>query len=232
MVIKHITGLQPNQSFNVDGWDIPQNIVLSDPTFNRSSKIDLLIGAEYFFELLSIGQIKMEGRPTLQKTLFGWVVSGRYDRLLVPNATVCLVSSQEEQDNLRLNEIVEQFWNLEKVDSQKAFLSAEEERSEDHFVRNVVRGNDGRFVVRLPFKENPDVLGDSLSIAKKRFFSLERRLDRTRSQRTILPIYEGVRKFRSHGRSSSTQGQRDEVFLPTSMCPPAGVFFHKIKGCF
>lgn len=43
---------------------IPPNIVLADAHFNRPAKIDILIGAEAFFDLLSVGQIKLG--PILQ----------------------------------------------------------------------------------------------------------------------------------------------------------------------
>lgn len=37
------------------------------------------------------------------------------------------------------------------------------------------RDDNGKFVVRLPFKQEPSVLGDSWCMASKRFFNLERK---------------------------------------------------------
>ena len=61
---------QPSVAIDKDSLGIPSNIVLADPEFNRPQKIDLLIGAESFFELLSVGQIKLgPSSPIIQKTL-------------------------------------------------------------------------------------------------------------------------------------------------------------------
>ena len=52
--------------------------VLADPEFYKPSAIDIIIGAEIFFDLLMDGQHKLaEGGPTLQNTQLRWVVSGK-----------------------------------------------------------------------------------------------------------------------------------------------------------
>ncbi|KAJ8980515.1 hypothetical protein NQ317_007935 [Molorchus minor] len=53
------------------------NLRLADPTFNKSSKIDVLLGATVFWKLLCVGQVNLgENMPTLQNTQLGWVISG------------------------------------------------------------------------------------------------------------------------------------------------------------
>ncbi|XP_041673595.1 lamin Dm0-like [Drosophila eugracilis] len=47
------------------------------PAFHRAQRVELLIGASLFFELLSVGQIQLEyGLRLVQKTRFGLVISG------------------------------------------------------------------------------------------------------------------------------------------------------------
>ena len=53
-VMKSIIHKQPSVAIDKESLGIPSNIVLADPEFNRPQRIDLLIGAERFFELLSI----------------------------------------------------------------------------------------------------------------------------------------------------------------------------------
>ena len=73
-----ITEELPSQNLNVSNWKLPQNVQLADPQYNERSAIDMLIGVELFYELQSIGQIKMDNnQPRLQKTLFGWIVAGK-----------------------------------------------------------------------------------------------------------------------------------------------------------
>ena len=54
-------------------------------------------------------------------------------------------------------------------------LSAEEKACEEHFINNTQRSADGRYVVRLPFNENKGKIGDSISMASRRFKYLENR---------------------------------------------------------
>ncbi|XP_011067910.1 PREDICTED: uncharacterized protein LOC105154245 [Acromyrmex echinatior] len=57
---------------------IPKHIKLADPNFNVSANVNMLIGAESFWRLICAGQIKQaKNQPTLQKTHFGWIISGK-----------------------------------------------------------------------------------------------------------------------------------------------------------
>ncbi|KAJ8959713.1 hypothetical protein NQ318_021907 [Aromia moschata] len=77
LVIPDITGKLPEFSFDISGLAIPKHIRLADPSFNKCSKIDMLLGADCFWDLLCAAQIKLGvNKPVLQKTKFGWVVSG------------------------------------------------------------------------------------------------------------------------------------------------------------
>lgn len=79
MLVMHtITENQPSWFTNIADWNIPSNISLADPKFFEPHQIDILIGAGTFFELMSIGQIRLHADlPILQKTLLGWIVSGK-----------------------------------------------------------------------------------------------------------------------------------------------------------
>jgi len=62
---------------DIGDWKIPENLQLADPEFHIAQRVDLLIGASLFYELLCVGQIRLlPGLPLLQKTRLGWVVSG------------------------------------------------------------------------------------------------------------------------------------------------------------
>jgi hypothetical protein len=52
---------------------------LADSNFNSPGKIDLLMGAEVFMELLLAGKFKLKGNLLwMQETYFGWVFSGAF----------------------------------------------------------------------------------------------------------------------------------------------------------
>ncbi|GJQ80495.1 hypothetical protein Trydic_g5788 [Trypoxylus dichotomus] len=76
-----------------------------------------------------------------------------------------------------LNRNISKFWEIETIPERHIF-SSEENRCEQHFHATAQRDTSGRFVVSLPFKENVNSLGASYDQALKRFYSLEKRLNK------------------------------------------------------
>lgn len=170
LVLDQITGSVPSFSMNLNNFKMPQDIYLSDPNFQKTGEIDILIGSPLFFELLCIGQIKLGiGLPILQKTYLGWIISGPTGAHLNNQVQCHLSISNDLQNQLT------RFWEIDSYPTEKV-LSSEENACEAHYVANTRRDANGRFIVSIPFKEPPTVLGDSFSTAQKRFLSLERRL--------------------------------------------------------
>jgi hypothetical protein len=57
---------------------MPKDIILADETFNVPGTIDLLIGADIFFEIINPKKRTHQGNyPVLQETALGWIISGR-----------------------------------------------------------------------------------------------------------------------------------------------------------
>lgn len=59
LVINRISQALSVNHLNLEELEIPADITLADPKFNRSSDIDLLLGVEIFLDLLCIGKIKL-----------------------------------------------------------------------------------------------------------------------------------------------------------------------------
>jgi hypothetical protein len=49
-------------------------VTLADPDFNKPNKIDIIIGADYYGEIISREMIKIE-KMLMQETKFGWISS-------------------------------------------------------------------------------------------------------------------------------------------------------------
>ncbi|XP_035227805.1 uncharacterized protein LOC118200005 [Stegodyphus dumicola] len=83
-------------------------------------------------------------------------------------------------NNLQLNtnELVERFWSLDSIPEVKR-ISSEDKKCEEFFKTTHFRDQNGRYVVKLPFKDNPSRLGNSKDLALQRFKSLERNLLRS-----------------------------------------------------
>jgi len=170
LIIPEITGNLPNSKINIQDLQIPANIKLADPQFYMPAKVDLLIGADCFWDLLCVGQIRV-GRTqlTMQKTRLGWIAAG-------PMTSDCATSIKCHLSKLEdIHKQMTKFWELEEYSNQ-AILSQEERECEVHFSQTCKRDDTGRFVVSIPLKENPNTLGDSYNQALRRLISLETRL--------------------------------------------------------
>jgi hypothetical protein len=58
-------------------WGIPEGLTLADENFNKPNSIDILLGADVFFEVLRHDMTRPENYPILQDTELGWIVSGK-----------------------------------------------------------------------------------------------------------------------------------------------------------
>ncbi|XP_038106487.1 uncharacterized protein LOC119766160 [Culex quinquefasciatus] len=94
-VLPELTSALPNQNINTTAWEFPNNIILADPHFNEPGEVELIIGAEHYFDLLRDGRSRIaEDGPVLQNTVFGWIVSGRVpSRSTSANVTVAQLNS-------------------------------------------------------------------------------------------------------------------------------------------
>ncbi|XP_072944068.1 uncharacterized protein [Epargyreus clarus] len=173
LILPVITKNLPPTSINSMHIPIPSGVQLADPTFNIPSAIDILVGAEIFWEVVGSNHIDLgRKQPILCESKLGWIVSGSLS--VRPRSAHSHFSNFS---SMRANPDLTKFWELDSV-SSKHTLSAEERACEESFKSHTFRDNDGRFVVTMPLKANPDKLGDSFVMAKRRFLTLERRFQR------------------------------------------------------
>lgn len=181
-VAPSVSGFIPQRCFNPSKLHIPSELPLADPGFNIPSEINMLMGCEVFFELITMGQFKLgKGFPILQKTLLGWIISGPLPCGKAKGKLgITLTSSYHTQIQNTLQQSLERFWSVEEIENPlpRASLSQEELECEEHFIKNTTRDQAGRFVVKLPLKENFINLGESEKTALNRLYSLERRLSK------------------------------------------------------
>ncbi|XP_058816608.1 uncharacterized protein LOC131679875 [Topomyia yanbarensis] len=172
LVLPKVTTDLPTSSVDTTGWIIPDHIQLADPTFATSGAIDMVIGSEVFFDLLRRGHMRIDDdKPTLHNSVFGWLVAGAHRSSSAP---VCLVTHVITTESL--NKQVAKFWEIESCQSESIW-SVEERLCEEIFTSTTERDSDGRYIVTLPKRiEFIGHLGDSRSIATKRFHAMERRL--------------------------------------------------------
>ncbi|KAL4096395.1 hypothetical protein QTP88_021357 [Uroleucon formosanum] len=170
-VLPKLTSQIPLLPVNQSNIKIPVDIALADPSLDTPQRIDMLLGAEIFFELMTTGQLRPTPHgPIFKNTTLGWIVSGSVsnNERKTETASVSLVSL------CNLEKQIARFWQLEEVNNNNV-LSLEEKLCKKYFYQNVRREVDGRYVVSLPFSD-VSKLGKSYNTALRSFLSLERRL--------------------------------------------------------
>lgn len=160
-----------------DKWQHIKDVQLADPNIDKNGRIDILIGASTFSEILLEG-IRRGGasQPMAQNTKLGWILSGKASvghTKIIPIMTVNI----GENDDALLHSI-KQFWEAEEIPIQKQ-MSPDEVRAEEIYAQTTKRCQDGRYMVKLPFKSEPtQTIGESLGIAKKRLSNSLARLNK------------------------------------------------------
>uniref|UniRef100_A0A1B0FV44 Peptidase A2 domain-containing protein n=1 Tax=Lutzomyia longipalpis TaxID=7200 RepID=A0A1B0FV44_LUTLO len=171
--------VMPKATGNIPGWttdktqyNIPQHVTLADPLWADQKPIDIIVGGDvYWFSLLTNVISLGPGMPHLRETVFGYAIVGEQHSVPANRGAVCLATTST------LDDALEKFWKLEDLPDD-APITNEQQAAEDHFVATHTRTPEGRFVVELPFKKSPELLGESRPQAIRQLLALERKFEK------------------------------------------------------
>ncbi|GFS52521.1 DUF1758 domain-containing protein [Trichonephila inaurata madagascariensis] len=114
--------------------------------FDEPGKIDMIIGAELFYQIIKDGRKVISDNLTLINSVFGFIVSGSINT--TNHKSSCfLISESESIDNC-----IKKFWEIEEIILDKP-LSKEEEFCEMHFRNTHRRDCTGQFIVYMPVQD-------------------------------------------------------------------------------
>lgn len=173
LIVPKITQDLPSREIKREELNIPANLYLADSEFNKRSSIDLLIGVEFFYELLESGKIDLgENKSFLQNTKLGWVVAGpilKYDGNNINTSHTINILHCSFAENERLDNTLKQFWEIENfAENSKPAWSVEEIECEEKYIDTTRRNEQGRFIVNLPIKSDITCIGEIRGTAFKR----------------------------------------------------------------
>jgi len=157
---------------------------LADPLFFKPQTIYILLSTHEFFELLTGEKLSLgPGLPCLLNTTLGWIIGGQVvdnpQSRARANVFMCKISQSQQ-----LNENLKRFWEIESLpESSQNQYTTEEEECDRHFCKISAFLENGRVQVRLPFSKSTQQLGNSVDIAKQRFWQIEHRLHRLHDQK-------------------------------------------------
>ncbi|XP_041982291.1 uncharacterized protein LOC121735510 [Aricia agestis] len=103
-------------------------------------------------------------------------------------------------------------------------MSNDDRYCEKLFTETTKRDEFGRFFVRIPLKESPELLGDSYTMAKNRFLCLERKLDRLPNYKKLY--FEFMREYEALGHMTPVASKDipDILSKPHYILPHHGVY--------
>nr|XP_046468118.1 uncharacterized protein LOC124212274 [Neodiprion pinetum] len=158
------------------------DLTLAGPEFDKPRKIDMLLGADVYRELLlRSNRFGPPGTPVAQETIFGWILTGPTStNPALSNKASSRVRAHHCSTESDLSELVRKFWELDELPT-KEHLTEEEEKCESLFRGTTRRDETGRHVVRLPFgKDLVSCLGESHAFACRALVRSERRRESER----------------------------------------------------
>ncbi|XP_053968405.1 uncharacterized protein LOC128869828 [Anastrepha ludens] len=215
LILPKLASAQPDKTFK---WDIEQwrNYTLADPNFNRSDRIDVVIGGDVYADILEEGIFKKD-RILGQATKLGWILSGVLQQPRKNGRILAAVTTT-----------LEKFWEIE--DTTAPTYIEDDDECMKIFDKTTTRDENNRFVVNLPFKKKKD-LGDSRKQAMARFLNLEKKLasdDNLRKQ-----YVQFMRDYLEMGHMKKASGNNcGKYYLPHQAVIREGSLTTKLRVVF
>lgn len=222
-IMKKITNYSPG------AWSdeiFAQDVNFADEKYNRAGNIDVLLGVGVWIRILKPRVMKnCEETIALQETKLGWVVF-QVDN---PNdmISVHMTGIKVQESTQEILAVMERFWKLEEIHEEEiAILCTEEQYCEDFYEKTHSRDETGRYIVRLPLKDEIKLLGRTKNGAKKIFEHMERKM--AQDEVFATKYREFMREYIALGHMTKVENLIDEDGYFT---PHHGIFA-SLKFCF
>ena len=163
---------------------------LADTSDGETSlEVDMLLGADYYWDLVTGETRRGKTGPIAISTRLGWVLSGPAHSLKQCSTTVSLITTHtlqqlpDEETLKKLDCELRAFWELESLGIKDPDTSVYEEFG------NSIQFKKGRYEVSLPWKDLHATLPNNYHLSLKRLRGLLRRL---RQNPMILQEYNSI----------------------------------------
>ena len=189
---------------------------LADPTFHSLGRIDILLGADVYLQLmLQTPMVKGDKHdPGALETLFGWAIMGLVKaRGDTTNSIPTHVSQIQSPEEEHLDAQMARFWDSEQPDHPPEALSSTEELVQSHYKATTTYcPKTCRYTVTLPRKTNIPTLGNSRVQALSRYIHNETSIIR---RKVYKPFQEVVQSYMDLGHAElipSAELHQDTVY--------------------
>ena len=185
-----------------EGWE--SKLADTLPSKAESMSIEMLVGNDYYFDLLLPRKMELGGGLSLVQSKLGWILGGRYqvtsNTTNIPTLMVCtagmappgikvtthMLSSVDTP--LLTKPTLDQFWDLESIGIIEPLSTPDDDQALESFNQSVKFSNN-RYMVSWPWKEKPPDLPQNYQLALGRFRSI---LQKLRKSPVLLEQYNEI----------------------------------------
>lgn len=140
LIFPRLTNDIPAQVIDPQRINVPDNTAIADNAYNKPQKIDMLLGAELFYDLIWPGQIKSANYgPIIDETRLGWIIAGpisNSNRNTGQDAYVNITLMSQVVIN-NLEDQMSTFWRLETLSNYINNYTMEEKTCQSYFNKTV-----------------------------------------------------------------------------------------------
>ena len=193
-----------------------RELELSEDYPSQRSKVDLLIGLDYYYDVVDGGRCRRggHGTPIAIDSRLGWILCG-YSNNPDPTITALSAVVDSRPDDENLSARLDSFWSLESIGigtETTPPMADNDQAAMKHFEETTIF-NGARYVVKIPWKPLVEFPRDNYSVAEKRLFQLETRLRKDPAK---------AEDYRRAIDQYASDGVAEEVTEPT----PSETFVH------
>ncbi|XP_076297796.1 uncharacterized protein LOC143217409 [Lasioglossum baleicum] len=226
LILPRLTNYLPPPQRIKSSLTFTEGIRLADPNHDSLDSIEMILGADVFPRIIEEGLRKSPDEDTLtQATGLGWILTGSalsspstFQSSTAVSSLQCLVDGD-------LSPLLERFWTQEEATVQTDRpLTNEEAECENHFASTQKRTSEGKYVLKLPFKSNLSLLGNSEPAARSMLKRMEKSFADQPQLREKYVQFMDEYAATGHMREVSVEDDPPSRALPTFYLPHHGVF--------
>lgn len=197
-------------------WPHLKRLNLADPDFLTPRAVEVIIGADFYGQLIKPNIIRHSpSSPIAQLSSFGWLVIGPiHAPVTLAKAAHHIVSPPSSS---QLQDMLTRFWVQEEPPTTAdSHITPDEQECERHFQTTHTRDSTGRYVVRIPLKTPPTVLGDSYHTAHLCLQRILKRLSKDEQYRQLYTqfMHEYERAQHMIKLKDNSSGNQTSYYLP------------------
>ncbi|UYV83969.1 hypothetical protein LAZ67_X000730 [Cordylochernes scorpioides] len=171
-------------------WELDKKGITLTKVDNNKTEIDILIGGDYYGQLLTGKIEQLAGGLTAIQTVLGWTLIGNTSSERPETSAQMVITLLTTQQR------VASLWELETIGIRDPteVISVKEKNvlMQEKFREKICRGHDGRYLVSLPWKEGIGTIPNNLEIAKRR---LEAMTQKSTQKGQFVPYDEVFRSW-------------------------------------